>query len=45
MFADAAELWNTALQNSIEFKLDAAGAVSEAAFYQPDGTYLAKRLR
>jgi len=30
---------------SVEFKLDASGAVSEAAFYQPDATYLAKRRR
>lgn len=30
---------------SLEFKLDASGGVSEAAFYQPDGAYLAKRRR
>ena len=28
---------------SIEFKKDAAGAVTEAVFYQPNGTFVAKR--
>ncbi len=28
---------------SIEFKKDASGAVTEAVFYQPDGTYVAKK--
>lgn len=28
---------------SIEFKKDASGKVTEAVFYQPDGTYVAKR--
>ena len=28
---------------SIEFKKDAAGAVTEAVFYQPNGTFVAQR--
>jgi len=28
---------------SIEFKLDASGKVTEAAFYQPNGTFAAKK--
>jgi len=28
---------------SMEFKRDASGAVSEAALYQPNGTFVAKK--